>query len=33
MIALARNLDLFGSGLLTGWTAVFVASLRQAQAW
>lgn len=33
MVALARNLNFFGSRFLTGLTAVFVARLHQAPAW
>ncbi len=33
MIALARNLDLFGTCFLAGWTAAFIARLHRAPAW
>ena len=33
MVALACDLDLFGSCFLTGLTAVFVAGLHKASAW
>jgi hypothetical protein len=33
MVALACDLDLFGSCFLTGLTAVFVAGLHKAPAW
>jgi hypothetical protein len=33
MVALARNLNFFGSRVLTGLTAVFIIGLRGAPAW
>jgi hypothetical protein len=33
MVALARDLNILGSGFLTGLTAVFIVSLRCAPAW
>jgi len=33
MVALARDLNILGSGLFTGLTAVFIVSLRYAPAW